>query len=113
MSEQDEIVEVKGVPLIVKGGDRDITVKISELEYCITAIRKLKEYKASLMLEQIVARGSTPPAAPVTDRLPAGHVVLEQADIIDGRVSQTVRRPNGTEYERIVDGDEAYGSEEG
>lgn len=66
MSEQDEIVEVKGVPLVVKGGDRDITVKVSELEYCITSIRKLKEHKASLMLEQIVARGSTPPAAAVT-----------------------------------------------
>ena len=46
------------------------------------------------------------------DSLPADHIVLEQADLTDGRVSQTVRRPNGTEYERIVDGDEAYGSEE-
>lgn len=47
------------------------------------------------------------------DRLPAGHVVLEQAELKDGRVSQTVRRNDGSEYERIVDAEEAYGPEAG
>lgn len=43
------------------------------------------------------------------DRLPIGHMVLEQAEMTDGRVSQTVRKSDGSEYERIVDADEAYG----
>jgi hypothetical protein len=43
------------------------------------------------------------------DTLPNGHVILEQAENIDGgTVTQTVQRPNGTEYHRIVDSDEAY-----
>lgn len=49
------------------------------------------------------------------DRLPAGHEVLEQADIHDGtgRISQTVRvEATGEEYERIVHSDEAYGEDE-
>lgn len=46
------------------------------------------------------------------DRLPKGHVVLEQADNLEGTVSQTVRRPDGTEYERRVDALEAYGEQE-
>jgi len=46
------------------------------------------------------------------DRLPAGHIVLEQADNLEGTVSQTVRRPDGSEYERRVDAEEAYGVEE-
>ncbi|MBX5082128.1 hypothetical protein HJB56_04920 [Rhizobium lentis] len=46
------------------------------------------------------------------DHLPAGHVVLEQAELKDGRVSQTIRRADGTEYERIVDSEEAYGAED-
>ncbi|MBC2887231.1 hypothetical protein H7Q97_17770 [Ochrobactrum sp. CM-21-5] len=47
------------------------------------------------------------------DRLPNGHTILEQADTLDGRVSQTVRvDATGEEYERIVHADEAYGEEE-
>lgn len=46
------------------------------------------------------------------DCLPNGHVILEQADTLDGRVSQTVRATDGSEYERIVHADEAYGVEE-
>lgn len=52
-------------------------------------------------------------AALKKDRLPDGHTVLEQADTLDGRVSQTVRvEATGEEYERIVHADEAYGEEE-
>jgi len=46
------------------------------------------------------------------DCLPKGHVILEQADMPDGRVSQIVRVADGAEYERIVHADEAYGVEE-
>lgn len=46
------------------------------------------------------------------DRLPKGHVILEQADNLEGTVSQTVRRPDGSEYERRVDALEAYGEQE-
>lgn len=47
------------------------------------------------------------------DRLPNDHTILEQADTLDGRVSQTVRvEETGEEYERIVHADEAYGDEE-
>ncbi|MBZ9600687.1 hypothetical protein [Phyllobacterium chamaecytisi] len=42
-----------------------------------------------------------------TALLPA-EMVIEQADTLDGRVSQTVRAPNGVEYQRIVSADEAY-----
>lgn len=45
------------------------------------------------------------------DSLPNGHTILEQACMKDGRVSQTVRYPNGDEYERIVSAEEAYGNE--
>lgn len=57
---------------------------------------------------------TTPSPQPhvVGDRLPKGHVILEQADMLDGRVSQTVRAADGSEYERIVHADEAYGEEE-
>ncbi|WP_025090256.1 hypothetical protein [Brucella intermedia] len=52
-------------------------------------------------------------AAAMKDRLPKGHTILEQADTLDGRVSQTVRvDATGEEYERIVHADEAYGEEE-
>lgn len=44
--------------------------------------------------------------------LPVGHEVLEQADMPDGRVSQTVRTPSGNEYLRVVHADEAYGPED-
>ncbi|WP_222375593.1 hypothetical protein [Rhizobium leguminosarum] len=47
------------------------------------------------------------------DRLPCGHVVLEQAENTDGRVCQTVQRPDGSEYERIVDSEEAYAGDTG
>lgn len=47
------------------------------------------------------------------DRLPNGHTILEQADTLDGRVSQTVRvDATGEEYQRIVHADEAYGEDE-
>ncbi len=46
------------------------------------------------------------------DRLPKGHVVLEQAEYdATGRVAQTVRDAEGREYERIVSGEEAYGDD--
>ena len=48
----------------------------------------------------------------VMDQLPLGHAVIEQADTLDGRVSQTVTRPDGSEYERIVSADEAYGEDD-
>lgn len=52
-------------------------------------------------------------AAAMKDRLPNGHTILEQADTLDGRVSQTVRiEATGEEYERIVHADEAYGEDE-
>lgn len=48
------------------------------------------------------------------DRLPNGHTILEQADMFDGRVSQTVRiEATGEEYQRIVHATEAYGEEKG
>ncbi|WP_222395649.1 hypothetical protein [Rhizobium leguminosarum] len=46
------------------------------------------------------------------DRLPHGHVVLEQSENMDGGVSQTVQRPDGSEYERIVDSEEAYAGDD-
>ncbi|PWC54408.1 hypothetical protein TSA6c_00330 [Azospirillum sp. TSA6c] len=52
------------------------------------------------------------PVGEVVDRLPPGHIVLEQADMLDGRVSQTVKRPDGNEYQRIVSPDEAYGPDD-
>ncbi len=43
------------------------------------------------------------------DCLPAGHTILEAADLADTRVSQTVRvERTGEEYERIVHSEEAY-----
>lgn len=43
------------------------------------------------------------------DVLPFDHVILEQADNTEGgTVTQTVKRPDGTEYHRIVDYAEAY-----
>lgn len=43
------------------------------------------------------------------DRLPAGHTIIEAADLVDSRVSQTVRvERTGEEYERIVHSEEAY-----
>ena len=51
-------------------------------------------------------------AASVRDCLPAGHVIIEQADMPDGRVSQTVH-VSGKEYQRIVSADEAYGPDDG
>jgi len=54
--------------------------------------------------------GNDPTAASGRDQLPLGHVVLEQAEMLDGRVSQTVRAVDGSEYERIVHADEAYGA---
>lgn len=65
-------------------------------------IKKLEGFRRwQAMIHLISAR--LPP-----DRLPHGHVVLEQAEITDGRVSQAVQRPDGSEYERIVDSEEAY-----
>lgn len=58
-------------------------------------------YKIATIREALAARNAA-------DRLPAGHVVLEQADTLDGRVSQTVKDRNGQEYQRIVHADEAY-----
>ncbi len=57
------------------------------------------------------------PAAPAEhvvagDSLPKGHEIIEQADMTDGRVSQTVRTASGEEYERVVHADEAYGTDE-
>lgn len=46
------------------------------------------------------------------DRLPDGHMIIEQAETPDGRVSQTVAVEDGEEYERIVHVDEAYGKGE-
>lgn len=47
-----------------------------------------------------------------SDRLPDGHVVLEQAECdVGGRVEQTVRGRDGREYKRVVSGEEAYGPE--
>lgn len=55
--------------------------------------------------------GNDATAASGRDHLPRGHVILEQADMLDGRrVSQTVRATDGSEYERIVHADEAYGA---
>lgn len=46
--------------------------------------------------------------------LPASHTILEQSDMLDGRVSQTVKiMPSGEEYERVVSAEEAYGPGEG
>lgn len=46
------------------------------------------------------------------DRLPEGHVILEQADTLDGLVAQTVSvTDTGEEYIRIVHPVEAYGVE--
>ncbi|RYH04095.1 hypothetical protein EU805_01615 [Salipiger sp. IMCC34102] len=43
-----------------------------------------------------------PAPDPADAALPLGHVVLEQTDTIDGRISQTVRDEAGNEYERIL-----------
>lgn len=52
-------------------------------------------------------------AVAMKDRLPKGHIILEQADTLDGRVSQTVHvEATGEEYERIVHAEEAYGDDE-
>ncbi|MGK9084980.1 hypothetical protein KXR64_16480 [Brucella intermedia] len=54
-------------------------------------------------------------AAAEKDRLPEGHVIIEQADMLDaqGRVSQTVQvTATGEEYERIVHVREAYGEDD-
>lgn len=56
----DEIVTVKGAHLLIKGGDREVIVKLSDLEYCITAIRLSQGHKASIYLERIVAHASAP-----------------------------------------------------
>jgi len=48
----------------------------------------------------------------MTDKLPLGHVILEQADMLDGRVCQTVEDALGNEYQRVVHADEAYGDQE-
>jgi len=46
------------------------------------------------------------------DRLPYGHAVIEQCDLIDGRVRQTVEvKETGEDYERVVHADKAYGEE--
>lgn len=55
---------------------------------------------------------AAPSAASVRDCLPAGHIIIEQADMPDGRVGQTVRHRDGSEYQRIVSADEAYGPDE-
>lgn len=48
----------------------------------------------------------------MVDCLPAGHTILEQADMLDGRVMQTVRiDASRAEYQRIVHADEAYPSD--
>ena len=60
----------------------------------------------------LAAARAAAPAAESVDRLPAGHIVLEQADMPDGRVSQTVQHRDGSEYQRIVSADEAYGLDE-
>lgn len=63
----------------------------------------------------LISRGPHHPAPQTNvarDCLPKGHVILEQADTMDGRVSQTVRAADGSEYERIVHADEAYGEDE-
>ncbi len=41
------------------------------------------------------------------DRLPSNHRVIEQSEMLDGRVSQTVQTDDGKEYQRIVSADEA------
>ncbi|WP_266032440.1 hypothetical protein [Brucella intermedia] len=54
-------------------------------------------------------------AAAEKDRLPEGHVIIEQADMTDaqGRVSQTVQvTATEEEYERIVHVREAYGEDD-
>lgn len=44
--------------------------------------------------------------------LPTGHIVIEQADTLDGRVIQTVTKLDGGEYQRIVSAEEAYGDDD-
>lgn len=47
---------------------------------------------------------------PMPYELPvSGHRIVEQADMIDGRVAQTVEVCGGYDYVRIVHADEAYG----
>ena len=36
--------------------------------------------------------------------LPPGHVVIEQSETLDGRIAQTVKRPDGTDYVRVLPG---------
>lgn len=55
----EEIVTVKGTPLLINGGNRDVVVMLSDLEFCITAIRKLQPHKALIHLETLASkRGS-------------------------------------------------------
>lgn len=78
-----------------KDAERDFALKdiIGEARY--KSVMHLLEQEADLHLR---------------DMLPVGHAILEQAENIDGgTVTQTVKRPNGTEYHRIVDSEEAYG----
>jgi hypothetical protein len=68
------------------------------------------------VLDRLESLSTPAPDEPVERRdcLPPGHRVIEQADMLDGRVSQTVHvgpEPEGEEYERIVHADEAYHNE--
>jgi len=48
----------------------------------------------------------------MTTSLPEGHIIIEAADTLDGRVAQTIERPDGSDYVRFVGVEEAYGSSE-
>jgi len=49
----------------------------------------------------------------IRNSLPRGHKVLEQCDVFEsGCVQQTVRKPDGTEYLRIVSYEEGYGPDQ-
>lgn len=71
--------------------------------------------QVKLAVLKFLYRGLSPDVLVVNstgDMLPPGHAILEQADNLAGTVSQIVRRPDGTEYERRVSAEEAYPPQE-
>lgn len=87
----------------------DALCKISLAEADSTTAASDKVRDMARLARSVIAGDS----AQWVDRLPAGHVVIEQAEMMDGRVSQTVEVSGGAEYQRIVSAEEAYGPDEG
>lgn len=90
---------------------------LETLHVCVATFEELAEASAGpgTNLEKMqrivdIAQQAREAQFRIRNSLPRGHTIIEQCDVFEtGCVQQTVKRPDGTEYLRIVSHEEGYG----